>query len=333
MADTTLGPKEAIDYFVGRLNDEISNQIRLLLEEKHLYQKVKIDRIEELRTETLRRVPKEGRDRELVASNIETQLRHHLVLTSGGPPTRVSMEGGPKSVLCLNLPIVRLFCHTCKKNEAFAPVWYQDATNEMLKLRRDEQVGRNFDFSNIRLYFVAYQCQYCEGAPEGFLVRKTGWIFSLDGRSPMEHIELPAYIPTKEQSLYRDGLIASYAGKQLAAVFYLRCFIEQFARRQTGMLTERKTGDEIMGAYTQTLSLDKRALMPSLKEWYEKLSEPIHTANEDAAEVILNPLGKRLRNTSTLGVLSEFLKRRAMPDLLLPLCAVSAMTITWRILV
>jgi hypothetical protein len=32
---------------VGRLNDEVSNQIRLLLEEKHLYQKVKIDRIEE----------------------------------------------------------------------------------------------------------------------------------------------------------------------------------------------------------------------------------------------------------------------------------------------
>src|SRR5437763_9991512 len=131
MADEILGPAEAVDHFVRRLNDEISNQIRLLLAEKHLYQKVKIERIEELRTETLRRVPKEARD--WVASNIQMQLRYHLSLTSGGTPTRVSMEGGPKSVLCLNLPIVRLFCHTCKRKEAIGPVWYQDATNEMLK--------------------------------------------------------------------------------------------------------------------------------------------------------------------------------------------------------
>jgi hypothetical protein len=57
---------------------------------------------------------------------------------------------------------------------------------------------------NIRRYFVAYQCQYCEGAPEGFLVRKTGWIFALDGRSPMEHIELPKYIPENEAGRRRQ---------------------------------------------------------------------------------------------------------------------------------
>src|SRR5439155_25151685 len=195
--------------------------------------KIKKGQNEERRTETLRQDPKEAR--EWVGSHPNMQLRH-LTLTSGGPPTRVSMEGGPKSVLCLNLPIVRLFCHICKRKEAFGPVWYQDATNEMLKPRRgEEKVGLNFDVSNIRLYFIAYQCQYCEGAPEGFLVRKTGWTFSLDGRSPMEHIELPKYIPENEAGLFRDAMIGWYAGKKLAAAFYLRCFIEQFARRQTAM--------------------------------------------------------------------------------------------------
>src|SRR5438445_12586455 len=61
MADEILDPAEAVDHFLKRLNDEVSNQIRLLLEEKHLYQKVKIDRIEEFRREALRRVPKEAR--------------------------------------------------------------------------------------------------------------------------------------------------------------------------------------------------------------------------------------------------------------------------------
>ncbi len=286
MADEILDPAEAVDHFLKRLNDEVSNQIRLLLEEKHLYQKVKIDRIEEFRREALRRVPKEARGS--VASRIETELQHLLSLTSGGFPTRVSMEGGPKLVLCLNLPIVRLFCHTCKRKEPFGPVWYQDATNEMLKLRRDEKIGRNFDVSNIRLYFFAYQCQYCEGAPEGFLVRKTGWMFSLDGRSPMEHIELPKYIPENEAGLFRDSMIGWYAGKKLAAVFYLRCFIEQFARRQTAMTKARKTGDEIMDAYAQVLPEDKRSHLPSLKHWYDSLSEPMHAADEDAAEKLFD---------------------------------------------
>jgi len=77
MADEILDPAEAVDHFLKRLNDEVSNQIRLLLEEKHLYQKVKIDRIEEFRREALRRVPKEVRGS--VASRIETELQHPLL--------------------------------------------------------------------------------------------------------------------------------------------------------------------------------------------------------------------------------------------------------------
>jgi len=206
------------------------------------------------------------------------------------------MGGGPRLVPCVIFPIVRLFCHTCKRKEAFGPVWYQDATNEMLKhLRGEQRVGLNFD-ANIRLYFVAYQCQYCEGAPEGFLVRKTGWTFSLDGRSPMEHLEIPKYIPEHETALFRDAMVAWYAGKRLAAVFYLRCFIEQFARRQTAMAKVRKTGDEIMNAYAQVLPEDKRSHLPSLKQWYDRLSEPIHTADEEAAEKMFDEARQEIEN-------------------------------------
>ena len=50
--------------------------------------------------------------------------------------------------------------------------------------------------------------------------------------------ELPNFIPKRSQVLPR-AVIAENAGKRLAAVFYLRCFIEQVARRQTGMPCER----------------------------------------------------------------------------------------------
>jgi hypothetical protein len=104
----------------------------------------------------------------------------------------------------------------------------------------------------------------------------------------MEHIELPRYIPKTEAHLFRDAMIAWHAGKNLAAVFYLRCFIEQFARRQTGLLKQRKTGDEIMDAYAEVLPKDKRSHLPSLKQWYDRLSEPIHAADEDAAEKLFD---------------------------------------------
>lgn len=104
---------------------------------------------------------------------------------------------------------------------------------------------------------------------------------SLHGRSPMETLELPVQIPKPELKFYRDALIAYNTGKILAALFYLRTFIEQFGRRITGK-TGKVTGDEIFDAYADTLPPHLKAQMPSLREWYDKISEPIHSATEDA---------------------------------------------------
>jgi hypothetical protein len=152
---------------------------------------------------------------------------------------------------------------------------------------RHGEVELNFSMTGLQLFFIAYQCEHCHGAPAGLLIRRDGWRFSLDGRSPMEEIQLPPYIPKKEGHLFRDAMIARFAGKQLAAVFYLRTLIEQFARRQTGM-RGRETGDEIMAAYSAILPNDQRDQMPSLREWYGKLSAPIHTADEIAAETLFD---------------------------------------------
>jgi hypothetical protein len=51
----------------------------------------------------------------------------------------------------------------------------------------------------------------------------------------------------------------------------------------TRMLDIKETGDVILSAYSVTLLPKVRDSAPSLKEWYEKLSEAIHGAKEDAA--------------------------------------------------
>src|SRR5437867_303254 len=126
------------------------------------------------------------------------------------------------------------------------------------------------------------QCQRCLGRPEAFIVERDGWRLSLHGRSPMEHVEVPKYIPKKEREHFRDALIAVHGGKVLAGLFYLRTFMELFARRATGE-TGRRYGDELMEAYYGILPAAHRDALPSFKEWYGKLSEPIHTGNADAA--------------------------------------------------
>ena len=103
----------------------------------------------------------------------------------------------------------------------------------------------------------------------------------------MEKIVLPNFIPAKESELYGDALLANHTGKQLAAVFYMRAFIEQFARRQTG-ISGVATGEEIMDAYSASLPPTLRDMMPSLKEWYGKLSGPMHAADEKSARELFD---------------------------------------------
>jgi hypothetical protein len=280
-------PKQAINGFATLFNERLAQQIKILLEQKHLYQKVNIDpgAVQQLILEHVK--PSERR---VVENEILRLCRDRLIPTSGGELRSVPVAGGVETVeVGLIIPNTRLFCTTCNEKSVFRGIWYQDVSNELIRLNRVHEVDLpTGDILTNQLFFIALQCQHCKGLPEGFLIRREDWKFSLDGRSPMEHIESPRYIPKTEAHLFRDAMIAWHAGKNLAAVFYLRCFIEQFARRQTGLLKERKTGDEIMDAYVQVLPNDKRSHLPSLKQWYDRLSEPIHAADEDAAEKLFD---------------------------------------------
>ena len=275
---THLNLNAAISEFIAGLNRAGEQALKTLLETKHLYQKIEIDAGSLL----------SGIRGRLDAKQLplfEDTLRD-ILETLRFTPSSQELSVIPKGGLEWPIPVlliknVKLFCSDCNGREVFSPVLYQDATNEILKLRRHDG-SIEVPPTGFQLFYLTYQCQRCKTAPEGFIVRRRHWQLFLEGRSPIEHIEMPTFVPKREQSFYRDAVIAMQAGKTLAALFYLRTFIEQFARRMTA-ISGKAAGDEIMAAYSQTLPESQRAQLPSLRHWYDRLSEAIHAAREDSA--------------------------------------------------
>jgi len=267
---------ETIPKVIERLQQEMAQQLRLLLENKHLYQKVKVG-VEQILAEADAHIFESTRS---VFEAWKAKLPTLPLVPAEQPLPKVESGRPEHPTLTLLLGNVRLFCTKCDGREAFRPVAYTDVTDEVVKRHvrepHIEEPPRGF-----QLFVLTYQCQACKGAPEAFLISRHVWQFSLDGRSPMEHIDVPPFIPKVERHLFRDAIIAIHGGKTLAALFYLRTFIEQFARRQTGK-TGKATGEEIMEAYSAKLPTAQRDEMPSLRHWYDQLSEALHTAREDS---------------------------------------------------
>lgn len=264
---------------ITRLSALAGQELKNLLEDRHLYQFVRIAANEIL---------KEAIDAER-QGNLKNYLYNWFQKEVQDIPftlarqqlfvlNRSSARHEPS--LTLLLQNVGLFCRNCKRKEAFAPVWFVDGANEIRKMMTTGTIGQIALPSTSQVFFLTYQCQRCLGKPESFLVSREKWTLGLHGRSPIELVEMPAYIPTLESHFYRDAVIAYNSGKLLAAIFYLRTFIEQFARRMTG-LTGRVSGDEILDEYYKGLPSPTKDQMPSLREWYDKLSEALHSAKAE----------------------------------------------------
>lgn len=245
---------------------EASKELKNLLENKHLYQHVIINVGVILKAQ--------------IDAEEQANFKAYVVKWSAQELPKLRFVVFPQQVqdaLTLVPPNVSLFCRHCARREAFAPIWTADLPGPVIYGGRQITLPDGF-----QMFFLVYQCQRCFGKPEGFLVRRETWSLGLSGRSPMELVEIPNYIPKAESFFYRDAVIAFNSGKILAALFYLRVFVEQFARHITG-LTGRVTGDEIMDAYYKTLPTPNKDQMPSLRDWYDKLSECLHAARQDAA--------------------------------------------------
>lgn len=259
------------------LNESITSKCKLLLESKHLYQKTTVEG-EAIVSRFRERLPAE------LLFKFDAWWNTHATTLS---PTYdrdiyISERAGIRiPALQLKFTNIRLFCEKCDRREIFVPVWFRDEVNELRGPILDTSPSNCPPIpSTFQLFSVLYECQSCNGLPTAMLIRRSGWDFSLDGRSPMEHVEVPSYIPTKEPNWYSDAVTSLNDGKPLAALLYLRTFIEQFARRVTKS-PGIGTGSEIMSTYSNTLPAQHRDSMPSLHDWYEKISASLDSGQED----------------------------------------------------
>jgi hypothetical protein len=258
------------------LGQTASTTLQTLLETKHLYQSVEViglgAKVKEL---TEQMMNTDNKERFVKWAKLE--LPKERFVLSEGPLTLVPRGGVDpaysRPVLTLEPPHASLFCAKCQRREAFVPIWFQDTSIGPDRILMPD---------GMQTWLISYKCQRCRGVPENFLIRRDVWKLNLHGRSPMEEIEVPAYIPKDERDFYRDAVIAFNSGKTLAALFYLRTFIEQFARRIT-TIPGQSTGAEIFTAYSATLPAQHRGSMPSLGRSYDKLSAALHSANADNA--------------------------------------------------
>ncbi len=272
-------------YLRAWVSDQATQELKKLLEEKHLYQKFTIDLTEIV--EKLKRgltVPENQRFTPWVRIELPKE-KFSIFLHQISAVPRGSTAAQTLPQLWITLPHPSLYCNSksCKRKETFTPIWFTELSQAMATVVTPKQVTLPDGF---QMFTLVYQCQRCLGKPEAFLVRRDLWTFYLEGRSPIERVEVPKFVPEKEEHYYSDAIVAFNSGKVLAALFYLRTFVEQFARRITGK-TGRATGEEILDAYYETLPVNRKSDMPSLREWYEKLSVPLH-AGKDDAEVFTN---------------------------------------------
>jgi hypothetical protein len=194
------------------LGKKASEELKNLLENKHVYQKVDINPSAFIETVQLEPLPGIVKEKfKIWAANDLPKHRFSLSEQQLYVAARGVAVPAPPA-LTLILPHISLFCRTCGRREAFVPVWYTDVGNE---IRVNMLAGASKKLGlpdGLQMFLLLYQCQRCLGTPEGFLVRRDVWNISLHGRSPIERTEVPKYIPQIESKFYRDSLIAFNTG-------------------------------------------------------------------------------------------------------------------------
>lgn len=288
----------------------VSELFKVLLTEKHLYQKIDI---KENAIDDIVRFRKEECIKEKYSFN-EAGYRNSLKFDLNklwSPPEEslnnatiigvdqkisfMSAAEKQKAFLFFPLPpIIEIYCTFCEKQTPFHPlknIKIYQLENYHEKNERIINERGNFP-SQYQIFILPYECQCCQKTPLLFLIKREAWKLELCGRNFIEDVIIPPYLPKDSGKFFKESMIAFHCGKTLAAIFYLRTFIEQYWRSFSAnkilIDNSKKTltkisAEKLNENYNATLSLKMRATAPSLFECYERLSAAIHEAREEEA--------------------------------------------------
>ena len=302
--------KDLSSAIVTVLRDEIQCRIKELLEQKHLYQSVRID------VSGAQKIIDNIESSPQVAQEKERINGAALISVGGAPPSqavalfiqkyRKDMMDTMNSMLgafwtfrtdaCTQypsqvpnaknedptefvLPTIRVTCIQC---DAITPPHnsgFRGQTEEFKSISffREKDGGR----IPCQTLLFPYQCQSCKKEPLVFLVHRDGLRLTLAGRSHFEIVPVPKSIPKTEKEYYSDAVVAYNTGNVLAGLFLLRTLIEQYMRRVLGV-TGKVSGDDLSDQYAKLLDDEFPQRYPSLKVIYDELSVKLHLAEKSA---------------------------------------------------
>jgi hypothetical protein len=260
-----------------RAQSDLRNLFRKLFEERHLYQSVIYE------PEALSVIDDCESEKESVEEE-KRVIRYWIDSASWyihdqSQPTRYSgIEGNS---IIVKLTHSMLYCRKCMRKEAHnvskGEVMYDSGDHMRSEVKTKTQV-----------FVVTLLCQSCREEVSALLVRRDGGKLTLSGRSPMEYIQVPDYIPKKIKQYYSDAVLAFQSGQMLPAIFMLRTLIEQWvyykAKRQS-------TVDVALDGYMSYLPGDFKQRFPSLREQYATLSDSMHKAYGES-EIFLTTLAE-----------------------------------------
>ena len=175
--DATLPTYNAIHRELGGL---IHDALRQLLEEKHLYQSAEI---------AIQQVTAYPEYQDLVKRiALGRWTADSSLLDPSGRPLNPGLD-----LLVFRIPTgLELFCAICDSPKTYNPAAALEVrTYSALVVEQP---------SNVQDFALAYQCQRCKSACEVFLLRRDKLKLTLCGRAPMEHVQVPSFIPKEIRS-------------------------------------------------------------------------------------------------------------------------------------
>ena len=300
-----MSSKEIIGTQIGRpespavelhMQDMISNGLKCLLATKGLYQKVQVDlsglsqfvpkervilfrhAIEALQEEFLLRpwVPISRRP----GGNIELARQSRIIEISGQP---VGITVKERNVN-FYLPSYQASCPICGHGTTFASLVGSHCERDGSGFPRIHTKGRQ------QLWSLFYQCELCHKHSTAVMVKRTGDLLIVCGRSERQPPPVPASIPRDLALIVEDAISAENEGDLFGAIYHLRTFLEHYMKDCTStQLEEQTNGDALSDKYKTMLDARMNTGFPSLGPIYTGLSASLHTrrgTREDFAKAL-----------------------------------------------
>jgi hypothetical protein len=269
-------PGSFMHYTLSRVTTEIDKALpvkiaavlKLLLEQKHLYQSVIVD-FESNLQDLAGKLPPGEQSTAITHGLGQLSANWHFLDPSSNSKSPQS-DGGVRTMGLIIPPEVNVFCSSCSRTEAFNCLGVHEfsAAFSRSHLSHSRPALQGFLFT--------YICQSCKTFPEAFLVRRENNTLILSGRTPIEHVDVPSAVPRKVRRFYSGAIVAHQSGQTLAGLLLLRTLVEQWCiLAMSGTATPM---DVPLDEYMASLPEDFKTRFPSMRDLYSELTADIHAA-------------------------------------------------------